>query len=84
MGVAVGRYAVRRFERRLSAKPSVQGFLRCGVLCLVSARAQAWSTHRVVEITLWEFGAATFCNCIRVDNRLSELVSLSDSLWDNA
>jgi hypothetical protein len=44
----------------------------------------AFRTHSVVEITLWEFGAATFRYRISVDNPLHALVTLSDSLWDNA
>jgi hypothetical protein len=37
-----------------------------------------------VEIVLWEFGAATIGYRIPIDGRLSDLVPLSDLLWDNA
>jgi hypothetical protein len=37
-----------------------------------------------VEIVLWEFGAATMAYSIPIDAQLSQLVSLSDLLWDHA
>jgi hypothetical protein len=43
----------------------------------------AFSTRAAVEITLWEFGAATFRYDIPVNHDLTELVALSDALWDH-
>ena len=37
-----------------------------------------------VEIVLWEFGSATMAYSIPIDAQLSQLVSLSDLLWDHA
>jgi hypothetical protein len=36
-----------------------------------------------VEITIWEFGAATVAYRARVDAELTELVTLADELWDH-
>jgi hypothetical protein len=41
-------------------------------------------TDGPVEIALWEFGAATIEYRIALDTELSELVPLSDQLWDQA
>lgn len=43
----------------------------------------AFGTRAAVEITLWEFGAATFRYQIPVDHELPALIPLSDALWDN-
>lgn len=43
----------------------------------------AFSTRAAVEITLWEFGPATFRYDIPVDHELTELIALSDALWDH-
>jgi hypothetical protein len=43
----------------------------------------SFCTQKSVEITLWEFGAATIRYRIPVDDDLSRLTSLSDLLWDN-
>jgi hypothetical protein len=40
-------------------------------------------TDGPVEIVIWEFGAATIKYQIPIDEGLSELVGLSDLLWDN-
>lgn len=37
-----------------------------------------------VDIVLWEFGAATIAYQIPIDAQLSDLVGLSDQLWDHA
>jgi hypothetical protein len=43
----------------------------------------SFGTEGPVEITLWEFGAATINYRIAVDAQLAELAGLSDLLWDN-
>lgn len=42
----------------------------------------AFRTAAAVEIVLWEFGAATIGYEIPIDATLTELVALSDLLWD--
>jgi hypothetical protein len=37
-----------------------------------------------VEVVLWEFGAATMAYSIPIDAQLTQLISLSDLLWDHA
>ena len=44
----------------------------------------AFRTEGPVEIVVWEFGAATIAYQIPIDAQLSDLVALSDLLWDNA
>jgi hypothetical protein len=44
----------------------------------------AFSSEGPVEIVLWEFGAATIAYAIPIDGKLSDLVPLSDLLWDHA
>ncbi len=41
-------------------------------------------TEGPVDIVLWEFGAATIGYKIPIDAALTDLVSLSDQLWDHA
>jgi plasmid stabilization system protein ParE len=43
----------------------------------------AFRTEGPVEVVLWEFGAATMAYSIPIDAALSDLVSLSDLLWDH-
>lgn len=44
----------------------------------------AFRTEGPVEIALWEFGGATFEYRIPLDADFTELVALSDQLWDHA
>jgi len=42
-----------------------------------------FATDPSVEITIWEFGAATVAYRVAIDNELDELVPLADQLWDH-
>ncbi|MDB4986973.1 MAG: uncharacterized protein JWN04_2151, partial [Myxococcaceae bacterium] len=44
----------------------------------------AFRTEGPVEIVIWEFGAATIGYRVPIDATLSDLVTLSDQLWDHA
>ena len=43
----------------------------------------AFRTEGPVEIVIWEFGAATIGYRVPIDAELSDLVALSDQLWDH-
>jgi hypothetical protein len=43
----------------------------------------AFATDGNVELTLWEFGAATVAYAIPLDAPLDALISLADALWDH-
>ena len=64
----------KQFERRSLRINQSGGAVELG---------RGFRTEVATEVALWEFGAATFGYRIAVDAELSELVQLSDLLWDN-
>jgi hypothetical protein len=83
----LGRDQIQQHFKKPRRAPEAQQLQRHSLRVAQSGfpvEVGAFRSEGPVEIVIWEFGAATISYSIPIDAALSDLVSLSDLLWDHA